>query len=246
MEVVRDGAPERPALEAAASHALLLRVARGERDETLRLYRPGPTVAFGRLDALRDGYGAAVRAAREHRFAPVLRAPGGHAAAYDAGTVGFDLATRIETPLAGVHHVFRDTSEALARELRALGVEAAVGEVPGEYCRGAFTVNARGRVKLVGTAQRAIRGGTLLGGFVTVEGAAGLRAVLEDVYAALGLAWDPATLAGVDDEAPGTGLDAVEAAVRRALAPGHEGAPGRLDEETWRLAAELEPRHTVG
>lgn len=37
------------------------------------------------------------------------------------------------------------------------GAEAQVGAVPGEYCPGAYRVNARGQVKLVGTAQRLVR-----------------------------------------------------------------------------------------
>jgi lipoate-protein ligase A len=242
--VIRDGCPDRPAREAALSHALLLRVARRELPATLRLYRPGPTLAFGRLDALRDGYGRATAAARAHGFAPMLRAPGGHAAAYDEGTVGFDLVLPTDRLLTGVHDVFRRTSAALARELAALGADAHVGAVAGEYCPGEYTVNARGRVKLVGTAQRAVRGASLLAGFVTVSGGDRLRAVLVPVYAALELEWDPASLGALADEAPRATFADAERAVLRALAPG--AGPGLLDDETHALADELEPRHTVG
>jgi lipoate-protein ligase A len=248
VRVVRDGTPDRPVLEVALSEALLLRVARGELPQTLRLYRPGPTVAFGRLDALRPGYAAASAAARAAGFEPVLRSPGGHAAAYDQGTVGFDLVVPTEHVLDGVHPIFRRTSAALAEALAALGADARVGAVPGEYCPGDYTVNARGRVKLVGTAQRAIRGASLLGGFVVVSGAERLRAVLEPVYAALELAWDPATLGALEDEVPGVAMADAEDAVVTALAPGEPAAPAApaaLDAATRALAEELMAGHVA-
>jgi lipoate-protein ligase A len=203
------------------------------------VYRPRPTVAFGRLDELSDGFADAVGAARSHGFAPVLRAPGGRPAAYDEASVVFDLVVRSQSAITGARDAFATTSEALARELVALGVDARVGPVEGEYCRGDFSVNAGGRVKIGGTAQRRVRGATLLGGFVTVAGADRLRAVLVDVYAALGIAWDPRTLGAVEPVGP----DDVEAAVVAALAPRAE--PAALDPGTRALAAELESRHAV-
>ena len=68
MLLVRDGFPDDPALDIAVGHALLERAAAGAIGPTLRVYRPGATVAFGRLDALRPGFGAAVAAARAHGF----------------------------------------------------------------------------------------------------------------------------------------------------------------------------------
>jgi lipoate-protein ligase A len=243
VQLIRADEAQHPALEVATSHALLLRVAARELPATLRVYRPAPTVAFGRLDRLRAGFGHAVGAARAQGFDPVLRSPGGHAAAYDRGSVGFDLVVPTEELFAGVQDVFRRSSSALAAELGRLGVEAGVGPVPREYCPGDYTVNARGRVKLVGTAQRAIRGASLLGGFVTVSGAERLRAVLAPVYAALELDWDPHSLGAVADEAAGMEPDQVAAAVVRALAPGAPEAA--LDAETRALAEGLEPDHAL-
>ena len=188
LGMVRQEEAVEPALEVALSEALLLRVARGSCRRRCGVYRPRPTVAFGRLDKLqrrlrrrgrggararlRAGAALARRARRgvrrgDGRVRP--RAAGGAHRRGRAGplraTLGRDRATRCV----------------------ALGVDARVGEVPGEYCRGAYSVNAGGRTKLVGTAQRAIRGGALLAGFVTVEGADRLRDVLVPVYAALEL-----------------------------------------------------------
>ena len=82
VHLLRDSFPERPALDIAVSHALLMRVARGELEPTVRLYRPAPTLAFGRLDALRPGFAEAGDAARDAGFQPIVRLAGGHAAAY--------------------------------------------------------------------------------------------------------------------------------------------------------------------
>ena len=68
-----------------------------------------------------------------------------------------------------------------------MGIVARVGELPGEYCAGEWSVNAAG-VKLAGTAQRSIRGASLVTAMLIVEGGARLRAALVDVYAALEIA----------------------------------------------------------
>jgi lipoate-protein ligase A len=226
------------ALELATSQALLQRVAAGELPAALRLYRPPPTVAFGKLDTLSAGYAEAHAAARGHGYAPVLRLPGGHAAAYHRASLGLDLVYAVDDPVPGTHDRFRETAERLAAALASLGADARVGEVPGEYCPGAYSVNARGRVKLVGTAQRLVRGAALLGASIVVRDGAGVRAVLRDVYAALGLEWDDATAGALDEELPGVTLDAVERAVLRAY-----GDPPAepLDDATLALAGRLEP-----
>ena len=237
MELVRAGFPQDPALDVAVGHALLERAARGEIGPTLRVYRPGPTCAFGRLDTLAPGFAAAVAAARAHGFAPVLRQPGGHAAAYDAGALCLDVVRPEAEALPALQGRFEAAAELFARALRRVGVDARVGEVPGEYCPGQWTVNAAGRVKLVGTAQRLVRGASLLGAVVLVRGGARVRAVLEDVNAALGLEWDPATAGAAEDVVPGLTVDAVERAVLDAYGGPLEAAS--LDEATVARARAL-------
>ena len=243
--LVREAAPRRPALEVALAHALLDRVSAGELRGVLRLYRPAPTVAFGRLDALRPGYAAAAAAAREHGFEPVLRAPGGHAVAYHDGCLGIDEVIAEADPIAGMHDRFAASGALLAGALRTLGVDARVGQVPGEFCPGEFTVNARGRVKLVGTAQRVVRHASLLAASVAVTDAASLRAVMEDVYRALALDWDPATVGAVEDDVAGVGLAEVERAVLAAYAERFELVDTALDRATLAAAERLEDWHTI-
>jgi lipoate-protein ligase A len=240
VQLLRDGFADHPALDAAVSHALLRRVAAGEVAPTLRLYRPGPTLAFGRLDRLRPGYADAVATARGRGFEPVARLPGGHAAAYHGESLVLDLIGDGPDAIAGVHDRFADAARLLAQALRALGADARVGEVPGEYCPGRYTVNARGAVKLAGTAQRLVRGGWLLSASLVVRDGAAIRAVLDDVYARLELEWDPATAAALEDEVAGVRVDDAERALLDAFAPAGEG---ELDQETRALARRLEPGH---
>ncbi|MGZ8632886.1 MAG: lipoate--protein ligase family protein [Solirubrobacteraceae bacterium] len=243
MYLLRDSFPERPALDVAVSHALLLRVARGEVQPSVRLYRPVPTLAFGRLDVLRPGFAEAGEAARDAGFDPIVRLAGGHAAAYHEPSLIYEEIVAQRDVTAGLHDRFRDAADLLAGALAGLGVQTQVGEIAGEYCPGAYTVSAAGRLKLVGSAQRAVRGAALLSAFILVGDGDRLRAALFDVYRALEIAWRPETAGALEDVAPGVTLPAVEAAVLAARGEDIELIPGTVDAETLGLARTLEERH---
>lgn len=242
----RESFGERPALDIAISHALLDRVARGELGPTIRLYRPAPTMAFGRLDALRPGFAAAGAAARGHGFEPIVRLAGGHAAAYDDRALVYEEITAQADVTAGLHERFRNGAALLADALEHLGVDARVGEIPGEYCPGAYSVSASGRVKLAGLAQRAVRGAALLTAFVIVSGGNRLRSTLVDVYRELDLPWDPTTAGALDDVVPGITPQDVENAILTTCAHDRELTVTAIDEATLGLAAEVEGRHAWG
>ena len=170
---------------------------------TLRLYRPAPTVAFGQRDTRLPGFGAA---------------------AYHEGTLIIDHVEPHSDAIAGAKGRFAFFGEMLAGALQSVGVHAAVGEIPGEYCPGEYSVHgfadeAPGRrVKLVGTAQRVVSGAWLFSSVVVVEDSAPIREVLTASYAALGLDWDPATAGAVNDLVPGLDVQAIEEAVVRTYA----------------------------
>src|SRR4051812_34849992 len=126
MRLLRASLPDRPAVDAALGPALLAHAAELG-GPVLRPSRPGPTVGFGRLDRIRPGYATAVVAARAHGFEPVLRAPGGHAAAYHHGSVVVELVAADDDPIGGLRDRFASTAQTLAGALRACGVEARVG-----------------------------------------------------------------------------------------------------------------------
>ncbi|NUS37172.1 MAG: lipoate--protein ligase family protein [Pseudarthrobacter sp.] len=204
---------------------LLERAKNGQLGPTLRLYRPAPTVAFGQRDTRLPGFEAAARACRDNGFEPLVRRAGGRAAAYHQGTLVVDHIEPDADAIAGSKTRFGYFGELFAQALRSVGVLAGVGEIPGEYCPGEFSVHGTDpmdarRVKLVGTAQRVVAGGWLFSSVIVVEDSAPIRKVLTDSYAALGLEWDPATAGAANDLVPGLDVDAVEQALLETYA-GH-------------------------
>lgn len=245
LQLVRQAYPDNPAFGTAVSRAILNRVAAGELPPTLRLHRPGATLAFSRQDRASPGFAAAVRAAREAGFEPVLRLAGGRAAVFHERTLAFSWAVPDPRPTTRTLERFRELAELLAAGLSGLGVDARVGEVPGEYCPGAWSVNAGGRTKLVGIGQRLIAGGAHRGAVVVVGGSDRIRDVLVPVYEALGLEWEPATAGSVEDEVGGVDLGQVEEVILSRLRERHELSEAELDATTLELAGQLEPNHRV-
>ncbi len=207
-------------MDTAVSSVLLRRVSDGAFPEAVRLHRPGDIVAFGPRDRHEPGFDAAVAAAHAHGFGVVERLAGGRAAVFHGGTIAFSWIVPDPVPRLRIRERFAWLSEAVAGALRSLGVDARVGEVPGEYCPGEFSVNARGAVKVMGVGQRLVHHAAHVGGVVVVDGADRVRDVLIPVYRALGLSWDPATAGAVADEAPGITWEAVASALESAFAAG--------------------------
>jgi len=221
----------------------MLRVAAGELPETLRISRPGSIVAFGKRDAVSAGYADAVRAARAGGFEAIERLAGGRAAVFHEDTIAFAHAIGDEDPRTNVHRRFEATANLMARALTRLGIDARVGEVPGEYCPGSHSVNAGGRRKLMGVGQRLVSGGVHVGGVVVTDGAERVRDILIPVYEALGLTWTPATTGSVASEVPGATWEQVSEAIRAEYGELYELEPAELDEETLALARRLAPDH---
>jgi lipoate-protein ligase A len=173
----------------------------------------------------------------------VVRLAGGRAAAFHEGTLAIAWSRPESRPVAGTRDRFQELAGIVVEALSSLGIDVRIGEVPGEYCPGAWSVNARGEVKLAGIGQRLIAGAAHLGCVVVVTDSALLRSALEPVYDALELDWDPATAASVEDEAPDADLDRVEQALLTALQSRYELVDGELDRGTLELASELEHVH---
>lgn len=245
MDLLEASAGAEAALDVALPHALLGLVAAGRRGPVLRCYRPQPTVAFGRRDSFLPGFASAAAAARRRGYTPVIRGAGGRAAAYNEGCLILDEVTPATDSMAGIQARFAAEAELQARALRGLGVDSRVGQVPGEYCPGKFSVNARGQTKLVGAAQRIVRGAWLLSTVVVVAGSARLRAALEDVYAELGLDWNPATTGAVEDEVPGVTVEYVRRAMLEEYARRTPLAPAAIGPDELAAADELLGRYRV-
>jgi octanoyl-[GcvH]:protein N-octanoyltransferase len=233
-----------PAVELAVSMALVRQASRGEVDETLRVYHPRTAVvAFGRRDTHRPGFTQAVRRARGAGFEPLVRSVGGRAAAYTEAALVLDVVGRATDSTIGMDARFRGFGDGYARALRSLGIDARVGAVPGEYCPGAQSVNARDVVKLIGTAQRVVRGAWLFSALVVVSDHEPLRPVLGDVYRLLGQPFDERSVGSVIGEAPAVGPARVEEALVNTHTHGRALEHAELDASTWDLARELAADH---
>ena len=244
LQLVAESFPGRPSFDTAVSRAVMLDVATGRLPPTLRLYRPDRIVAFGGADVRAPGFRAALEAASRGGFASVKRLAGGRAAVFHEGTIAFARAVPDSDPTARTFARFEEMSGILADALSRLGVDARVGEVPGEYCPGDYSINAGGRKKIVGIGQRIVAHASHVGGVIVATGSADVRDVLVPVYDALELDWDPETTGSVADEVPAD-WEEVRAAVLDEFARRFELVDGRLDAETLGLAQSLADEHAI-
>ncbi|HSE72595.1 MAG TPA: lipoate--protein ligase family protein [Nocardioidaceae bacterium] len=243
MDLLR-GAVGDPALEVSLAHALLRQVSAGAAGPVLRVYRPQePTCAFGRRDVRLPGFGWAVDRARAAGFAPVVRAPGGRVVAYTTRALVVDHVSPDPEWPSGLDGRFTEYGQLWADVLRGFGVDARVGEVPGEYCPGSASVNARGVVKLVGTAQRMVRGAWLFSAVLVHDDADVLRPVLEGVYRDLDLPFATSTVGSVREEAPDASLDVLEEAVLAAYDQRFGLSPAPLSPDLLARARDLVVDH---
>ena len=213
--------PERPAYDTAVSRALLLAVGEGRSPAALRLYEPGDAVAFSLLDRAQPGFRSAVAAARAQGFDAMLRLAGGRAAVFTRQTLGFAWCIPDPEPRATIAARFDESAAVVAAALRRLGVDARVGAVPGEYCPGDHSVNARGKVKLAGAGQRIVRDAAHVGGVIVLGGSDRIRDVLVPVYQRMGFAWDPTTVGSLEDEVGTVSRAAVVEALLAELGKTH-------------------------
>ena len=146
------------ALEMAFAHALVRQANAGEFDEVLRFYQPlASAVVFSRRDTNAPRFTRAVAMAKRSGFQVAVRSAGGRAVAYTTEALVIDHVRHEPQAVTGQNTRFEYFAALYAGVLNGLGIPAAVGAVPGEYCPGAYSVNVRGRKKVVGTAQRVLR-----------------------------------------------------------------------------------------
>lgn len=226
--LIEEGFPSFGPMDVAVSHAILDAVSRGEMGGVFRLHRPGPVVAFGRSDRVEPGYPQAVRAAEDRGFSAVERLAGGRAAVFHEGTLAFSWAVPDPDPRAQTMQRFETIAGVMAEAFAGLGLDARIGELPGEYCPGAWSVNLGGEVKVMGVGQRLVRNAAHVGGVVVVNQGDRIKDVLVPVYEALGLAWDPSTAGSLADHRRGLDGDTVERAITRTLADRLPITPGKL------------------
>lgn len=234
-----------PGHDTGVSHALVNAVGAGDHAETFRLHRTTDIVAFGRHDTVSPGYGEAVAASLERGFTPIERLAGGRAAIFHTGTLAFAWATPALDPRESIRERFEFVSELMRDAIGRLGLKAAVGELPGEYCPGAYSVHIDGRTKVMGVGQRLVRGAAHVGGVICVSHGDRIRDVLTPVYRALGLSWNPATAGALNDLRPEVGLDQVQNLVVDELSRRFVVDHTTLDQDLVTAGLNLAPRHVA-
>jgi octanoyl-[GcvH]:protein N-octanoyltransferase len=221
IDIRRDSRPSEPARDMAITTELLQSVAARRSPPTVRIFRPGPTVAFGKQDSLRSGFEPAKESALSHGFEPVIRQAGGHAVAYDRESVVVEIVRPERQLLGGLEPRFIQLATLISVTLAQFGLALELGELPGECCPGRFSLHIPGGPKVAGIAQRIIKGASLTTGVIAVGLSHPIPAVTSEVYANLGLPLDLATVGAIADRWPT--ITASEVADRLA-----ESAPGQL------------------
>ena len=196
-------------------------------EPAVRAWTPHRQVAFGRRDARSDGFDAAKRAAEERGFPPYVRDVGGRAVAYTGNTVAF---VRVE-PVADFRRGTDERYDRAVSEVRdalgSLGVEAWEGEPPEAFCPGAHSLSTEAG-KVVGIAQRVRQGSAAVAGIVLVRDHEEIADVLEPVYGALGVPFDPASVGSVAASGGPADPTRVARAVESALAGGRDTSVERV------------------
>lgn len=244
LHLCLDDGQDDPTVDTALSRAILQRVDAGELPATLRLSRPGRIVAFSRQDARSDGFEAAVTGARSVDFAPVLRLAGGRAAVFTPSTIAFAWAVPADVPVDGVVERFSTMAAALTSAISGFGIDARIGEVPGEYCAGRWSVNVAGRRKVAGIGQRLLRHSAHTGGVVVVADAAAVNRALDPVYAAMDVAWEPDVTGAIGAYAAVSWQD-VRSAIAAAFGQTHDLVAWQPDEPTLDLARSFAHEHRL-
>jgi octanoyl-[GcvH]:protein N-octanoyltransferase len=181
----------------AISRDLLERVAAGTLDGAVRIWAPVPAVALSRLDELRPGADAARAAATRAGVEPVHRVSGGHAVVVGPGSFCVGIAEQAPS-FEGTQDRYERLTAALIQTFAAVGIDAEQGELDGEWCPGAWSIRSDG-VKLAGLAQRAIKGAAWAEAVVDLAPDERSRELLVEIYAALDLPLDRATLGSVSE-----------------------------------------------
>lgn len=207
-----------PSADLLASKRLLHVVAgKPELGTVVRVYQPGPTVAFSRKEETLPGFADAVSEALAFGFEPVIRPAGGRMVALDQQWLVLDIVTPEPDRSNSHRDIYESYGDAIIRVLTGLGVDAALGPVPGEYCPGDYSINARGEVKIVGTAQRVTSGARLFSASIPLAISPSVNEMFNRVNKILDLDWNPATLGSLAHEAPGVSYDELEQALIAAL-----------------------------
>lgn len=121
-----------PSADLLASKRLLHVVAgKPELGTVVRVYQPGPTVAFSRKEETMPSFPDAVSEALAFGFEPVIRPAGGRMVALDQQWLVLDVVTPEPDRSNSHRDIYESYGDTIIRVLQGFGVAAALGPVPG-------------------------------------------------------------------------------------------------------------------
>lgn len=182
----------------------------------LRVWRPHRQVAFGRQDEQAPGFEAAAGAAREHGYEVMGREVGGHAVAYTGRTAAFVRTEPIEDIRSGLTDRYEAVTTAVQRACWRLGAPVQRGEPANTFCPGSHALSGDG--KLVGVAQRVTGEAALVAGIVLIDDHDAVASVLEPVYEALDIPFEPSTVGSLARAGGRTAWSSVRGELEEVLA----------------------------
>ncbi len=242
VTVIRGQLSGDAALDTATSRAILLRCADGSIGETLQVGCPHRVIAFGKQDAISDGFRTATDIAAAKGWDPCVRIAGGRAVVFSPRIVRFAWTIPTDDPARDMRRNFGRLADAVVSALGTLGVPSEVAETPGEYCAGEFSVRVLGSRKVMGVGQRLARTAAQVGGMIVVEDEGEINEVLVPVYEALAVAMDPAATGSIADVRKVDAVDLMDSLVR-AIASDRVTSESGITPETAMVAATLRDDH---
>jgi lipoate-protein ligase A len=204
----------------------------------VRVWTPPRQVAFGRRDARESGYDRARRAAEAVGFTPFERDVGGRAVAYTGRTLAFALSVPLDGDRGRIDERYADVTRAVRSALGRVGAAVSAGEPPRSFCPGDHSLRVAGGGKVAGTAQRVRADAALVAGCLVVSrsDAAALVTVLDPVYDALDVPFDPESIGSVAEAGGPVDAERVARAVETALIDLADAGSPRVDRvgsEPW-------------
>lgn len=185
----------------------LLTRAAEEKESFVHVWRPNPQVAFGRQDQLSHRISIAREEAKNHGLEPVVRNAGGHAVAHTGGTIGFGVAVPINDMLDGLHERYRIVSRAIQNVTDEFVDGVVTCREPGaSFCPGDYSLSVKDS-KVAGIAQRIQKESALISGTVIVTDLCSVTEALIDVYAALGLEFEPSSVGSLQQHGCSAGFE---------------------------------------
>lgn len=242
LDIISDHSTGSASLDTAISRAVLQRVSSGDLPETLEISRPHRSVAFGKHDALTEGFTNAVDIAVTQGFDPTIRIAGGRAVVFHRHIVRFAWTLPMTDPVVQMHDRFRTVAQHVVATLGTFGVPASIGELENEYCPGVYSIHTPNAGKVMGQGQRLAKHAAQVAGMIVVSDAASVNEALIPIYSALGLAMDPSMTGSVSSHVD-VDADSVSGELTEQFLAGRRYVDASVDEATMTLAREYQPDH---